>query len=241
MRIAFVGDSIRTIKTVIRCIKTLEEKMPCRYKIFSNSFHLLEELEHNIAYDIYLLDIDMLQSEGINLARSIRKSQKWAYIVLLSSGGQYAVESYSFQVRAFHYILKEHISEQLPDVLKFIQEEMDNQNDGFFMVRTKGELYCLKKKDVFYVYKEKNGKNIVFVTENGEYKERGTLKDALEILAAEYFIMAGKSCIINMAQVRGIMEEQIFFKDKTVYISSHSCVETKKKVAEYWKNKDIDI
>lgn len=241
MRIAFVENSAQLIKIVVRCINTIKEHAVCQYKIFSNSFHLLEELENNAIYDIYLLDIDMLQMEGITLAKNIRKNQYPAYIIFLSSEGKYAVEGYSFQIRAFHYILNSNIHDQLPKVLKIIQEKIENRDEGYFTVSSQEGTFCLKKKDIIYVCKEKNSKNILFVTRNSEYKKRGTLKDAMKILGDAEFLMAGKGYIVNIMQVRSMKGNQISFGDKVIYVSNHCHMEIKKKFIEYWKDRDNNV
>ena len=217
MRIAFVENSAQLIKIVVRCINTIKEHAVCQYKIFSNSFHLLEELENNAIYDIYLLDIDMLQMEGITLAKNIRKNQYPAYIIFLSSEGK------------------------LPKVLKIIQEKIENRDEGYFTVSSQEGTFCLKKKDIIYVCKEKNSKNILFVTRNSEYKKRGTLKDAMKILGDAEFLMAGKGYIVNIMQVRSMKGNQISFGDKVIYVSNHCHMEIKKKFIEYWKDRDNNV
>ena len=63
------------------------------------------------SYDIAFLDIDMGDSSGIDLARTLRRENPGIVIVFLTNFIQYAPEG--FEVQAFRYLLKRDMTEKL--------------------------------------------------------------------------------------------------------------------------------
>ena len=63
------------------------------------------------SYDIAFLDIDMGDSSGIDLARTLRRENPGIVIVFLTNFIQYAPEG--FEVQAFRYLLKRDMNEKL--------------------------------------------------------------------------------------------------------------------------------
>ena len=63
------------------------------------------------SYDIAFLDIDMGDSSGIDLARTLRRETPGVVIVFLTNFIQYAPEG--FEVQAFRYLLKRDMNEKL--------------------------------------------------------------------------------------------------------------------------------
>ena len=63
------------------------------------------------SYDIAFLDIDMGDSSGIDLARTLRRENPGVVIIFLTNFIQYAPEG--FEVQAFRYLLKRDMNEKL--------------------------------------------------------------------------------------------------------------------------------
>lgn len=73
-------------------------------EVFWDGNTLLNEINNGKRYDIIFLDIEMKNENGIQAARKIRRVDKNAYIVYVTSYEQYMREAFS--VRPFQFIVK---------------------------------------------------------------------------------------------------------------------------------------
>ncbi len=71
---------------------------------FTSAKNLLNYIEENAAYDIYILDIIMPDINGIQLGSALREHGDNGFIIYLTSYPDFAVESYNTD--ALHYLLK---------------------------------------------------------------------------------------------------------------------------------------
>lgn len=69
-------------------------------------------------FTVYILDIELPDGNGLELAKEIRKIQERAYIVFLTAYEKYALSGY--EVRAFHYIIKENMEKKLVQTMRQI-------------------------------------------------------------------------------------------------------------------------
>lgn len=71
-------------------------------KTYTTGHRLLEDYRPDT--DLLLLDIQLPDMLGIDVARQIRKTDPWVMIIFVTNLAQYAIEGYS--VNAFDYVLK---------------------------------------------------------------------------------------------------------------------------------------
>lgn len=82
-------------------------------------FHLFDApcaIKDFAEYDIAILDIDMGNFSGIDLARRLRNEKPGIVIIFLTNFIQYAPEG--FEVQAFRYLLKSDMQERLVSYLR---------------------------------------------------------------------------------------------------------------------------
>lgn len=72
--------------------------------VFSHAEELLEDVNKNGGFDIYLLDIVMPAMNGIDLGKELRKNGQDGKIIYLTSSAEFAIDSY--EAEASSYILK---------------------------------------------------------------------------------------------------------------------------------------
>ncbi|MEG1859674.1 MAG: response regulator, partial [Christensenellaceae bacterium] len=96
----------------------------------------VEALEQVISSqpDIILLDILMPGITGIAAAQEIRKYNKTAKIVFLTSSHEYALDSYS--VKAAGYILKPIMEDKLFACLDDLASEINIEKEKFITIKT---------------------------------------------------------------------------------------------------------
>lgn len=232
VQIAIVDDNAEMLELTRRCIADCQNVSECT--AFQNPRHLLEQMEKGRRYELYLLDIEMPDLDGLELAKRIRREQKEAYIVFITSHSRFAVASYDFEIRAYQYIIKADLYKKLPEVLRRISEEAEAAEKEIYVIET--PLHCekIKTSDILYIYKME--KNTIFVMRDGkEHKERKTLKEVYQLLRKPEFLFVNSGNIINMRRIRRIDRNEIILEnDQRIPVSRASLKKVKEKMMDYW-------
>ena len=88
----------------------------------------LKDLRAGGYCDIYLLDVEMPQMNGLEVARNIRQKYSEPIIIYITNHVDYAVEA--FEVKAYQYILKRQLDERLNETFRrlFLNEANAQEN-----------------------------------------------------------------------------------------------------------------
>ena len=106
MRVAVVDDEGNFAKKVKKDIEEffVGQKETVKVKYFSDD-SILADLQNQKYYDLYLLDVEMPEINGIILAEKVRDLDHNARIVFLTAYENYARHGY--KVKAYDYLLKD--------------------------------------------------------------------------------------------------------------------------------------
>ena len=109
-RIAIVDDDYMVRESTKAVIERNFKEENFQVECFSTFSQLQSELSQEL-FTVYILDIELPDGNGLELAKEIRKIQERAYIVFLTAYEKYAL--FGYEVRAFHYIIKENMEKKL--------------------------------------------------------------------------------------------------------------------------------
>lgn len=103
MNVLVCDDERQIVDSIIETLekKTEETQVSSRFYGFSQP----SQIDLSLPYDIALLDIDMGETNGIELARKLRAENENIVIIFITNFIQYAPEG--FEVQAFRYLLKQ--------------------------------------------------------------------------------------------------------------------------------------
>lgn len=169
-----------------------------------------EELLHvlraePLKYQIYLLDVEMKEIDGLKTAASIREQDKDAVIIFITSHDELMPEA--FDVNAFHYLIKPIDEEKVKQVVLRAVQAFEAKRTLFqFVVRKKIRTLYLCQIEFFESY---GRKMIVHTTDGHEYEYYGTLKDVLNKIPDRLFAQVHNSYVINMEHIRTSGGEEI--------------------------------
>ncbi len=233
MEVAIIDDEQRMLDIICGYVLNNKERIKCKCDTFQKGIYVLNKMKNGHKYDLYLLDIDMPEINGLDLAREIRNIHSDAYIVFVTSYVKYVLESYDLGIKAYYYIMKEHMQEKLSEVIVNISHELENQKGNYYIIQNKQRYERLKLAKIIYIYKEE--KNSVFITDEGTYKERKALKNVIKCLNDEFLLMdSGR--IINIMYIQRIEKNCIVLINGTeLYTSDANIRRLKKNMRDYWR------
>lgn len=234
-KIAVVDDCKEYIELISEILGEERKKRNLIFEIdtFQKASSLLYELnESSRNYWIYLLDIEMPEMNGMELARKIRKKSSNSYLIFITSHMEFAIEGY--EVEAYQYILKSRLREKLPQILdKLFQQEELERVQGYYKIVTNHRCEKFLYRDIICIYKE--GKNSIFVTKAGEFQERKTLQYVFEELPKEQFMFVERGRIVNIALVSKVKSAEVVMYNGEAFSVSRSHVsKVREQVLKYW-------
>ncbi len=233
-KIVVVDDHDIFLKIVSKVIKNYYYKkgLPLELKVYNKADLLIYDLNDKIFYDIYLLDIVMPESSGIQLAQLIRQQDGEAIIVFITLHMDFLLKGYD--VNAYQYIPKTEIEEKLPETLKSIQRKLEINKEQFLVITTNSRYEKIILRDIYYIYKK--DKNVHIVTANGDTFLRETLKQVYEKLDKEQFLFIDRGYIVNLLHVMKLNSNEILLRNRiTLCVSRTHLNQVKKSIHKYWK------
>ncbi|MCO5496162.1 LytR/AlgR family response regulator transcription factor [Enterococcus innesii] len=201
---------------------------------FNNGNRLKKMLKKD-NYHIYLLDIDLPDSSGIEIAREIRKYDLNAYIVFITSYQDYIQDV--FEVNTFDYLLKPIDKENLFQTIERILIYIKNDDTKFTYFK-KNSCFFVAMKDI--VYFEKQGRYVVLYTQQYSDKFIMTTGKLLEKLNKN-FVQIHTSYIINLNFLKRIKGDQIFLDIDPLSSSIVSTLRVSRKYKKSTKNMIMDF
>ena len=160
-------------------------------------------------YDILLLDIEMGQMDGVQLAKQLRQKNETIQIVFVTGYSDYISEGY--EVAALHYLMKPVSGEKLFAVLNRALEKRKRE-ERCLNLELGGEMVRIPFYDIRYLDVRQN-----YVTIHGkaEYTVKRSLNEFEKELDDRFF-RAGRSLIINLKYIRRVTKTEVSLSDGTL-------------------------
>lgn len=156
--------------------------------------------------NMFLIDINLRESSGLDLAMKIRNIVKYEFrqIIFLTTHVEYITQAFK-QTHCYDYILKPYDKKEVQAVLnKLILNETNNLNkdndtdkDREIVINQKNSIYVgIKIDDILFI--EVTGKNCEVNTINGMYIANNmSLKKIIKLIDCEYIIQSHRAFAIN--------------------------------------------
>lgn len=236
MNIAIVDDDVRFSEKVERFARQFYQKKGENIEVsqYTKGLVLIQDMDEKKHFDIYMLDVEMPQINGFDLAKKIQAKQPKARIIFITSHEKYALRS--IKIGSYYFILKEEYDYELKRILERIyQEEIENGQYYTIQTDTHYERFCMS--GILHITKQ--DKYAIFhCMDNKEYYERISLEKIYQKLPQDCFIFVNRQVIIHMKHVIRLEQNKITMQDKTVIpISRRMSVEVKDNLAEFWGRK----
>jgi len=218
MYIAVCDDQIEELEAITNLLNLWQnERMtPLRFKTFRSAAELLDAAKKE-SFSLYLLDVIMPGTDGLEAAREIRSFDNAVDIAFLTTSPGFAYESYS--VQALDYLLKPVRRDLLFPLLDRLAQQEQKPQDGLTL-KCGSTLIRVPFSQLTYV--EVNGKHLFFNLTDGSVREVfGTLHEYEPLLLERpEFMHIHRSYIVNMLQIEEFSPSSVrTFSGKTLPVS----------------------
>ncbi len=202
---------------------------PYQIKEYSNGESLVYNLEHENYYiDIIFLDIELGKSNGVDIAKTIRKHSKDTIIISVTGFSDYVFHGYD--VGALNYILKPYKTEKICKVLKEALKKLEQWKENFITVQIGTNLCKINTKDILYFKSELRKLTVVTFDKTLEYY--GKLND-METVLPSNFIRTHQRYIVNLNHVDSITQTYAKVQNEKIPISRKKYQEVVGKFTRY--------
>lgn len=168
-----------------------------------SSEEYLFKYEHSPIFDILLLDIQMKDIDGIQLAKEIRKSNKTVQIIFITGYEDYISNGYD--VAALHYLLKPVKPEKLFEVLDKAVAKL-NKHEEYLLIRKNNDF--IKTPLSLITYIEANAHKTIINTIDDKI-ESTTSISKIESQLNSGFIKCHRSYIVNIKYIHKITKTDV--------------------------------
>lgn len=236
LKIAICDDNGTELKRIEDLVLNYTREHP-EQNLSIACFRSPQELQEQMGrkrFQIYLLDIIMDGTDGIALGKAIRRQDKKAAIIYLTSSPDYAVASYT--VNAYYYLLKPISADNLYPVLARAAEAFENEASDYLTVRTRDGSRSLVRHFIMYIeyhchilsYHLNSGKVIDSVTTRVSFDQ-----EAEAVLKDPRFTKISSSYIVNLTYVETINKKGFYMKDGAELAVTRSYSNARRQYLEY--------
>lgn len=215
MKIAVVDDNPKDRGRLKQYIERYasEQKMQFEVFLYANGLDFLDDMGKN--FDIVFMDIEMPHLDGIQTAKKMRETDDTTILVFITNLAQYAIHGY--EVNAIEFMVKPvgyyNFSDKMAKALKYLR-----RNDEKIMLFKSGDIITkIPVSKILYLEKDKN--YIVFHTEQGDYRERGSMSEIEEKLSGMGFSKCIAGCLVNLRYVSRMEKDVVWLKDIRLPVS----------------------
>ena len=178
----------------------------CTYSYLSAEeflFHYEDEKD----YDILLLDIEMGDMNGVELAKKIRQDEDAVQIVFITGFPDFMAEGY--EVSALHYLMKPVLPEKLYGVLDKAVGNIEKQEKRLHVTYDR-QTNLIPYSQILFIESQKQ--YVVIYTTNDDYRMKESLSN-IEKQLDEYFFKCHRSFLVNLRHVKQIKGNCLMLKN----------------------------
>lgn len=243
LQLAYCEDEIIQITVLQTLAEKIEKKMEFEVSIigFASAEAFLFEHPKHYPYDGILLDIDMKQMNGMELARIIRKNDEEVPIIFLTNERTYVFEGY--EVKALRYLLKPVTEDSLTGIFQEILSRAGKEH-YYLIDRQDRETVKIDLDQVCYMEVKGHYLNLccqdhqAFVLKKSLQEIQKLLEEDFGSLFQAGFVMTHRSYLVNLKYVERITRMGCFMdQGASIPISRTLYQKVNAEFLEYYKSK----
>nr|WP_242954442.1 LytTR family DNA-binding domain-containing protein [Clostridium oryzae] len=155
VRVAICDDEKEIVILHEEIIQNVLKSFGSKFEIstYTHSDNLLYDIiEDGFFYDVLLLDIEMPEVTGMEIAEKIKPYLPNIKIIFITSHVEYAIDA--FELSIFRYVPKEDIEKRLPAAIRDAAKLIELEDDKVYTIQTKSRLEKIPYKEIYYIARE---------------------------------------------------------------------------------------
>ncbi|MBR7186038.1 MAG: response regulator transcription factor [Clostridia bacterium] len=216
IKIAIVDDELKERNKIKECLDFVARKERVEFQVSEFSSGLSFIGNYRPIYDIVLMDIEMPEADGLEIAHMLREMDKTVIIIFVTNMAKYAVRGY--EVEALDFVVKPiNIFSFAMKMGRAVARTAKRFEDSI-LIKMDGEMLTLQIASIKYL--EVDGHYVIYHTTEGNFNECITLKHAEDKIGkTSIFVRCNRGHLVNLCYVTSIKALSVFLGDEELSIS----------------------
>jgi DNA-binding LytR/AlgR family response regulator len=182
------------------------------------------------SFDILLLDIQMKNMNGVELAKQIRLDNDSVQIIFITGFPDYMPEGYD--VSALHYLMKPVSEQKLFEVLDKAMKRL-GKSERTILLKAEGESVCIPMGSIMYI---ESFAHAVEITTIKEKIKAGMSISDLEKKLGDGFVRCHRSYIVGLKYIKRIRQNEVILdNDISIPLSRRVCTKVNQAFIRFFK------
>lgn len=182
--------------------------------------------------DILILDIDMPEVSGLELAEKLRAENKDLIIIFLSNHEEFVFRAIEFQ--PFRYIRKMHLNTEMPLAIRSAVRVIEANRDKQIILNTDDGEMKVMISEIMYFETEKR-KIAVHLQDTKKLIIIKTISEVQEMINKENFIMIHRCCVVNANYIKNIFNGVVTLdNNEKLIVSRPRYKDVKQQLLKVW-------
>lgn len=193
LNIALCDDEEKILEEVASFIKN--EFPESRVQTYSSGESFISSTQERP--DLLLLDIDMPGMNGMEVASLLTQEKAQTLIVFVTAHDELVYDS--FKYHPFAFVRKKFLFEELRNVLKDCEKEIDGRKRRF-VFQSASKTINLAQSDILYFESQAN--YLAVYTKGGDFRLRSTMANIENELQGSDFLRIHKGFLVNLEHIK---------------------------------------
>lgn len=238
MKIVICDDSLRDLSNIEKILLAYQSSHPDAHfdiEKYSDASALSKRIEENELADIYLLDMIMMPTTGLDLGKQLRNLGNESAIIYITTSDDFALGAYN--VHAIRYLLKPISQEKLFEALDYALTYTKVNIDASYLLKTKEGLVSVPHSKIEYI--ENASRTLEIHRTDGEVLKSFFIRKSFEeeigsLLEDRRFVQVHKSFLVNLNYVQQLSKN-------CITMESNTCIPVSQKRAATVKNEYLSF
>lgn len=232
--IAICDDDVLEVERAQRFIEKYSQtknESQISVQTFLNPLEMLNYVDKNVGFDIYILDIIMDGMKGTDVAKELKAKESNCEIIFMTTSREFAVDA--FALNAVHYLVKPYDFVDFSEALARALKRTEVEETDFIVRKTdKGVMkilianICFSESSGHYQY--------VHMNDGTTYKIRSKTFELWEDLKNfNRFLIPHTGFIVNMDYIKNVTSYGIEVLDANIPLSKNTYGKIRKEYLDY--------